>query len=341
MTRSRYGLIGTCYNTGISHIASGFAEHLDMKTLLVETKPFTSFPERFKNHRLTKTMSQADIEWLFYNINVLMFIETPYDWSIIKKAKARGIKVVFMPMIEWLDRSRPELRDIDLFLCPSSYTFATMQALNLPGKCVEIPCEVPCDKKKFIERQPIRKVRTFLHNGGHGGIGGRNSTAELLEAISLTDINAKFIIRSQFPLTDKIKDPRIRYIEGNIENYWDLYAEGDIWIMPWKYGVAALGLQESMVAGLLPVITDMAPFNEFMPPKLLIRPDKLSHRKIFNNQTELYADQSPALIAEKLEELYNLTEIELKSLCEWARERANQWDWSVWKPKFQEFFNTL
>lgn len=333
----RYGMIGTAYNTGISHIASGFAEHLDMKTLLVETKPFAMFPERFKKHRTTKEFNQADIDWLLSDIDLLFTIETPYNWSIYQQAKKRGIKTVLMPMIEWLDRSRPELNYVDLFVCPSTYTYDTMAKSVMKERLTLVPCEVPVSLEKFKPRE-VRQFRTFLHNSGHGGIGGRNSTAEFIEAIKLVKRDAKFIIRSQYPLPPWNGDTRVTHIEGNIENYWDLYEEGDVWFMPWKYGVAALGLQESMAAGMVPVITNMDPFDKIMPPELLLTPQSLSTRRIYARQEELYATHDPILIAKHIEFLYDLDESQVGSLVTWSKITAKDWSWEVWESKYKEIF---
>lgn len=336
----RYGMIGTCYNAGISHIASGFAEHLDMKTLLVHNKPFATFPERFPNHRITTTMDQADIDWLLTDIDLLFTIETPYNWDVYRQAKAKGIKTVLMPMIEWLDRTRPELNKVDLFVCPSTYTYELMNRSFPENKLALVPCEVPISSEKFKPRA-ITQFHTFLHNSGHGGIGGRNSTQELLEAIPLVQRSAKFIIRSQFPIANKVDDPRITYLEGNVENYWDLYDEGDVWIMPWKYGVAALGLQESMAAGMVPVITDMDPFTGFMPKELLIKPETLTRKRIYARQDELYATQSPKLIARKIEDLYDMPSHIVRPLVGWANNKAHEWSWDTWESKYKEIFELI
>lgn len=333
----KYGLIGTCYNTGISHIAQAFAQKFNMKTLLADYKPFAKFPERFPNYRLTQKISQSDIDWLLDSIDILFTIETPYEWQIYSQARAKGIKVILMPMIEWLDRRRPELRFVDLFICPSSCTYDSLPGVNK----VLVPCEVPVDLEKFKPRN-VKKITTFLHNSGHGGIAGRNSTKELLQAIRLIkNPNLKFIIRSQFKLPAWDGDTRVTFIEGNVINYWDLYEQGDVWIMPWKYGVGALGLQESMGAGMLPVITEMPPFNEFMPKELLIAPKELKKHIIFAGQSETWADQEPVLIAEKIEQLANLSESDVKKLSAWAKKTAKAWSWDVWLPKYQEIFENL
>lgn len=334
----RYGLIGTCYNAGISNIAWGFAENLNMKTLLVDTKPYAKFPERFANHRFTKQIDQSDIDWLLQDIDVVMAIETPYNWDVFRQAKERGVKVVFMPMIEWLDRNRPELQHVDMFLSPSKYTTRLLGPIMRPGqRLLEIPCELPVDLKKFTRRK-ITHAHTFLHVGGHGGIGGRNSTLELLKAIKLVKSPAKFIIRSQVPLVGKYDDPRITYIEGNVKNYWELYDQGDVWVMPWKYGAAVLGLQESMAAGLLPLITDMPPFNQFMPHDLLITPKSLEWRTWHAGQKEIYAEQSPELIAQKIDEMYNK---DIRQLLNWAKTTSEMWSWNILAFEISTAFDEL
>lgn len=337
----KYGLIGTCYNMGISHIAQGFAQQLSMKTLLVDNKPFLKFPGRFSHSRVTKEITQADVDWLLEDIDVLFTIETPYYWGIYKEAKRRGIKTVLMPMIEWLDRRRPELRDIDLFVCPSQDTY---DKVPTGAQKIRVPCEVPIDTSKFAKYagRRIKKVRTFLHNSGHGGLYGRNSTSELLKAIKLvSNQDVHFIIRSQYPLADKPNDPRISYIEGNIENYQDLYIRGDCWIMPAKYGVAFVGLQESMAAGMLPAITDMPPFNTFIPPELRLIPKSVGTSSIHAGQLETYAEQSPELIAQSIDAIAAIPEKRVLELSVWARRTAQEWSWKTWKPKYEEIFKAL
>lgn len=333
----KYGMIGTCYNTGISHIAAGFAEHMGMKTLLVDYKPFAKFPERFPNSRITQEFNLFDASWLLEDIDVLFAIETPYRWDIFQLAHDKGIKVVFMPMIEWLDRSRPELKYVDLFICPSLETELTMHKAGYTNT-VKVPCEVPVDLDKFSKRK-ITQARTFLHVSGHGGLLGRNGTKEIIEAWQFVKSDARLIVRSQYPLPSWNGDTRITYYEGNVQNYWDLYEEGDVWVMPWKYGVAVLGLQESMAAGMLPLITNMSPFHDYLHPDLLIQPASLTTRTIHAGQKELWAEQSPALIAESIDRLYNTKDI--RPLLKRTAFLAKEWSWKVWKPKYEKIFAAL
>jgi hypothetical protein len=337
----RYGLIGTAYNMGISHIAEGFASAFNMKTLIAHYKPYAIFPERFEHHRITQNISAADLEWLLSDIDILMAIETPYNWGVFAAAKARGIKVVFLPMIEWLDRKRPELRMVDLFICAAQYT---QDRLPKGSRSVVVPSEVPIDTSAFTRYQSrsFEKIRTFLHIAGHGGIGGRNSTAELLEAIPLVkNRDVRFIIRSQVLLPKQPHDPRVTFIEGNVREYTDLYAQGDAWIMPWKYGVYPLGLGESMAAGMLPIITDMEPFDDYVRSELLLKPKELIEKTIHAGQRELYAIHDPMLIARKIDEVADISPEYVKGLRAWAKKTADAMSWNVWKEKYEAIFASL
>lgn len=327
----KLGIIGTCYNTGISHIAWGFAEHFESKTLLYDYKPLAKFPERFIEHRITKAITDEDIDWLLDGIDVLFTIETPYDWSVYRKAKDRGVKTILMPMVEWLDRGNPNLKYIDLFICPSSSTYETIQ-----GKKVLVPSEVPIDMRKFKQRI-VKKPRVFLHNSGHGGIYGRNSTAELLQAIPKVKSDVRFIINSQYPL-ERVDDPRITYNEQNYKNYWEMYNEGDVYILLGKYGVAYLGIQEAMASGMPIMFTDMKPFNEYLPKELLVKPKEIVKSTIYAGQSEDMAFFDIDEIARKIDEVaqMDLTQFSKQSLA-----KAKDVSWDVWRAKYTDILCSL
>ena len=327
----RIGQIGSAYNTGISHISWGFAEHLNAKTLLYDYKPLTMFPERFPNSKITKEIVQADIDWLLSDIDVLITVETPYFWDVYRQARAKGIKTVLMPMYEWLDRSRTELQYVDLFICPSESTYHSMW-----GNKIQVPTEIPVDLTKFTP-QIVKKAKVFLHNSGHGGLYGRNSTLELLQAIPMVKSNVRFIINSQYKL-DRIDDSRITYTEANIKNYWNLYNGEDVWILPGKYGVAYVGIQEAMASGMPIMFTDMYPFNSYLPKELLIKPASINTIKIYANQAEQSAVHDPAIIAAKIDEV---AQMDLTKYSERSLELAKEWSWDVWKDKYIKIFEEL
>ena len=325
------GQITQPYNTGLGNMGWGFASHLPMKSLLVEVKPdMTSFPERFSNSRRTKRVTQEDIDWLLDGIDTLFAMETPYDWSIFEQAKKRGIKTVFMPMFEWLDRSRPELRFIDLFIAPSPSTY---RALPFANK-VQVPTEVPVDTSKFKQKK-VDRLRTLLHNSGHGGQFNRNSTPELIEAMDYVKSGVGLILNSQFQQAAEGRE-NISYTYGNFENYWEMYTQGDVYILPAKYGVAYLGIGEAMAAGMPVMFTDMEPFNEYLPHDLLIKPKKMESIALVGSQRELYAVHDPKEIAHKIDEVASM---DLSYFSARSQEMAYEWSWENQIKTYEKIFD--
>lgn len=322
-------------NTGLGNIAWGFQEHFYFdKTLIVDQKPVAIFPDRFKNHRITTAITQGDINWLLEEIDILIFFETPYDWNIVIQAHLKGVKTVFMPMDEWLDKSRDELRYVDLFLCPSKRTLENLK--NWPGEKIPIDSEVPVDLTKFTPRV-IEKAEVFIHNAGHGGIGNRNSTLELLEAIPMVESDVRFIINSQYPLP-LINDRRVTVNIANFANYWDMYNEGDVYILLGKYGVAYLGIQEAAASGMPIIFSDTEPFNEYLSRDLLVAPSGYREKALVGGQREKIYSFDPKTIAEKIDQVaaMKLNEYSMKNL-----KIAESWSWSVWGPRYKFLFEKL
>jgi glycosyltransferase involved in cell wall biosynthesis len=321
----RLGIIAQPYNSGLGNIAWGFAENFDCKCLLYSCKPFTAFPDRFPDHRFVNNITKDDIDWLLTDIDALLTIESPYEWSVYKQAKDRGIRTFLAVMGEWL-ANRRELEYVDTFICPSVET-------KVPGKRFDVPCEVPVDLKKF--KQKVRnKVRTFLHNSGHGGIYNRNSTPELLRAIPMVKSDVRFVINSQIPL-EEIKDHRITYKFGNVENYWNLYNDEDVWIMPARYGYAYLGIQEAMACGMGIMITNRPPFDGYLSGEFLINGHASENSGNFFGGREKISTFNPKGLAEEID---RVAKLDLTPISERSLELAHEWSWEVWKPKYEELF---
>lgn len=317
-------------NSGLGNIAWGFSEHMEFsKILLVDYKPIAIFPERFPNRRITKSVNQEDMDWLLDGIDTLLFFETPYHQDLPELAHEKGIKNIFMPMDEWLDTSSPWLKYVDLFLCPSRPTYE-----RVSGNKIMVDSEVPVDCGKFDGK--IRKrAKVFLHNSGHGGFNNRNSTPELMEAIPFVKSDVKFIINAQYPLGN-VNDPRVEIHVANYKNYWDMYGEGDVYILPGKYGVAYLGIGEAAACGMAIMFSDIPPFNEYLPREILIPPKRINSRVFTGSDKSNVAYFDPKTIAKKIDEVaaMDITKYSKVSLA-----LAHKWSWENWKDKYKTIFN--
>lgn len=287
------GSIVRPHNSGLGILALEFVEQgLIDKCLLFSNGVYKCFPERFPNSKMCKShlsIQQDEIDWLLKDLKTLLILETPYEWDIIKQAKKKGIKVVFIPMHECLPKP-PQLPDV--WVAVSDIDF---ELPYLPKIRLNIP--VNTDKIKWKQRS---RAKVFVHNAGHGGLQGRNGTKELIEAMKYVKSPIKLIIRSQAD-NIKVDDKRIEFIYGNYENYQDLYGEGDVLVFPEKFNGLSLPLQEAFASGMAIITTDKPCFS-WLPKDLLL---PVSWERIMVAREVDSAVHDQIGIAKKIDFIYN------------------------------------
>lgn len=246
-------------------------------------------------------------EELFNNITHLILFETPFDWKIIVRARERGIKTILIPMYECTKYPFPY--QPDEVWCPSALDYDFYKDKGEICKRIQIPVDI-----KWRERT---RARLFVHNAGNGGLGGRNGTAELIEAFKYIKSEAKLLIRSQVPIS--CKDPRIEVRVGTFDDIW---TEGDVFIFPEKFNGLSLPLQEAFASGMLVMATDRFPNNEYLPLDPLI-PIEGYHKERIAIEFDC-ADLSPEKIAVWIDAWYHK---DITNFSEMGKEynKTNSW----------------
>lgn len=247
----------------------------------------------------------SSIDELIEECDTIFAIETFFNWKVIPKAREKGKKTVLMPMYECTPNPLPYVPD--LILAPS--------LLDLDYYPDATLVTVPVEATPHIRS----KAEIFVHNAGNGGLGGRNGTKELLEALQYVLSPIKLIIRSQVPLKVP-NDPRIDYRLGTFDNIWD---EGDVFIFPEKFNGLSLPLQEAFASGMLVMTTDRHPNNKWLPNEPLIPVDKYKKERLAVEFD--MAELSAVKIAEKIDEFYN-QDISSYSQRGIAWGKANSWE---------------
>lgn len=230
----------------------------------------------------------GSIDELIEACDTILCFETPFDWKVYEKAKAKGKKTVLIPMYECTADPLPCLPD--LILSPSRLDLDYYAGSTL----VTIPVSV----------SPILRsnARVFVHNAGNGGLGGRNGTAELIEAWQYVKSDATLLIRSQVPLEIKEKDPRVLVHVGNLPAE-ELYAYGDVFIFPERFNGLSLPLQEAYASGMLVMCGDRYPMNTWLPTDPMIPVDHYSKERIYREFD--VAHYNPLDIARKVDLWYD------------------------------------
>lgn len=313
------GTTGYATNQGIGILLKQFHEHGLITHVGIKRHP------RFENHNWYKHYPEPRWRELVEAVDLMLFIEKPFDWGLLNYCHSIGVPTVIMPMYECVPEPLPVNPTALLF--PSLMEKQFYSHYTLPSKHIPIPVEVPWRQRVLAQR--------FVHNAGHIGMKGRNGTGQLVDAMKLVKTPVQLTLRSQvdipWTLPDNIK------LEGPAP-YKSLWREGDVFVFPDKFGGLSLPLQEAHAAGMLVLATDRFPTNEYLPGAPLIPPLSIykDHCKgAYRYSTIDMCSLSPRDIAETIDYWYE------KDISEYSRQgkhyaEANSWE--VLLPKYMDFF---
>lgn len=265
--------------------------------------------------------------------DVMLFLETPFDWSLPGYCRQHGVKTAICPMYECYPKDKC-MEAWNLIICPS------LLDLNYFPSSIFIP--VPVD----VPWRQRTRAEVFVHNAGHGGLRGRNGSKELLEALPLVKSPASLILRSQsrtLVKTDNTGHAQIGNVNvcasvGTVDRQW-LYDAGDAFIWPDKFDGLSLPLQEARASGMLVLASDRFPANTWLPREPLIPVSRYDRASVSPRCLEFdEAIVEPKAIAETIDAWYgrDLAEYSLQGR-EWAE--ANSW--AVLGPKYKEALEGL
>lgn len=290
------------------------------------------------------------VGWLCEGADVLLSFETWYGAFVPAIAKRLGVKTALMPMYECCPRQGAGLEETDLALCPSTLDLKEMRQ-NTPGlaDAAKAFLPVPFDTRRTAFRRRERAL-TFLHNAGHGGLLGRNSTAETLEAWRHVRAPARLFVRCQPGMRAERpiavpKDPRITFTEANPENYWDLCGAGDVLLHLHKFDGLSLPIQEAMAAGMPVMTTRSFPFCDrgeeagWLPRSLqeLAVPPREVRKARICREIE-FCSLHPKDIAAAVDRLYGR---QIGRLSDEARDAAERRSWSKLADVYRREFDKL
>jgi len=318
----RIGLVARADATGLGNQSQDWVNNLPAisKILLVWGElPFS--PNEFEGREVIIAEqgmpSVEEIKNFIKDIDVLMAIETPYNWNIFKMAKEAGVKTVLAPNYEFFLHTIPE--EPDLYLC---YNSLTLDYIPEP----KVYLQQPLDRKQF-EFKERKEAKTFLFNNGNGGVLGRNSLSEFIQAIPLVKSDVKFVIHSQVPF-DTINDSRVETKIGNF-SLAEIWKEGDVFVHLRKFGANSLPIQEAMSLGMPILGVDRKPENLFLPKELLVKPEQTMPIRIREDLIEIEASIiSPVKIAEKIDEIANT---DISKYSKMMDAQAKEWSWEKLK----------
>ncbi len=348
----RVGLLGAqMINSGIGVQSVEFAKHLNPEKILIADladiheasgKKVTSYPSRFNGFN-TRTSngypSYDDILWLLDGIDVLFFIETALSWDILAMAKERGIKTIGQMNYELIDKLHPDHTHYpvpDEIWMPSTWHYEDMvvNAKKWGCKLRYVPAPI---NRELLPFKPRSKAVTFLHIAGHKTSSDRNGTDIVLAAIPLVkNENVRFVIRTQRKLPP-IEDMRVRLVNNETREYQDMYRDGDVLLLPRRYGGLSLQRNEALSVGMPVIMPDISPQTGELSQNWLI-PARYQETITTRPNIEIY-EVSPQDLADKIDYIASLSGFTFQHWSLSADALAHELDWKVQKPIYEALLN--
>ena len=185
-------------------------------------------------------------EWFLDGTDTVFTVEGPYDNRLPKLCAQRGIRLVYHANPElWDERYRGTTTRVWL---PTSWEQDRVRDAEV--------MVMPVDRERCAFRQRT-SAATFLFPWGPA-FHDRNGLELFLEATGQVRADVRLVIAGLHP--PDASHGRVEYL-GEVENYWGLYEEADVLVLPRRYGGLSLCIQEAASCGLPIVTLDRPPYG--------------------------------------------------------------------------------
>lgn len=319
-------VVGTiCFATrsGLGLLAKSFVDHgVIQRILVVQNAHFVNHTDWYPPEQ---AFSKETVDDFLRGLDVLLLFEQFFDVDTVVRAKRQGVKLVMMPMYECTPARLAV--EMDAYICPSELD---LHHYRDRGACyIPVPVDVPW--------RLCETARVFVHNAGHGGMGYRNGTPELFEALKYLKSDVTFIVRGQ-PKSWHIEklfksfagDPRVTLTLADVPDE-ELWATGDVFVFPEKFNGLSLPMQEAFATGMLVMGTDRFPMNRWLPKEPLLPVPKYNVDRMAVNVSKAVVD--PVALAKHIDSWYG------RDITEWSlkgREWAKRHSWEVLGPMYRD-----
>jgi hypothetical protein len=224
-----------------------------------------------------------------------------------------------------------------VFAAPSPWNVDRIDS----GRCPIVwDLPVPVDPAG-IPRREITGAKTFLHVAGRPAVKDRNGTLDFIEiARRCTDLGARWVLACQAPTREIIDAARDAPVEllGDAPTPGGLYADGDVLILPRRYGGLCMPAREAVTAGMPVIMPEIPPNDSWLPGEWLVPVgwiDRFRAKTLIDvyavdmRQTEALVRRlwhDPALVA---------------GWAATARGIASAWTWDALMPVYRDTLNRV
>lgn len=261
--KSKLGIIGYSNKSGLGNLIKNFRKNLNIECQFIINHSIKgvdlNIGIEYAVGDLEPTIEQFN-QFLAFKPTTVIIVETPFNWEFIPLMKSRGIRIIYIPMIDCLKFSEIKYKEqIDSFIMLNRIGFATaIQNRIRNAEFTNYP--VDTDYFEFKERD----TNLFLHNAGYyelvkGNVDLHKGTDVVIEVFKhLKD--KTLLINSMTEIPDV--SPNVIVHMGEFEEAKDAYKMGSIYLAPSRWEGLGLPLYEAMASGMALITTNGPPMNE-------------------------------------------------------------------------------
>lgn len=314
----KIGLVGKDNYKGLGVLTDEYMGHFNIHRLMC-----VSSPRRQYEGAMYVDDIVANVDKFIDGLDLVIVLEySPV--GLFKACQERNIPCILKVNFEFLPTNLKYLPSV--FLCSSTLNYDSVPYEN------KVLLQDPVNTE-IIPFKQRKRVKTLLHNAGTLGLCGANCTEQVIDAMRFVDSDISLIVNSQKNIDIKLPK-NVTFNYRRAENYWDLWGEGDLFVMPQKFRATSLPIQEAMANGMPVLTTNRPPFSEFC--ELLVDPYHVTVIKEYIDISMFHV--KPSDIAKKIDEI---AQMDITEHSKRAREYAESISWKALLPKYLDLFASL
>jgi glycosyltransferase involved in cell wall biosynthesis len=342
----RIGLLARSENRGLGIQSLEFFRRLPVNDVLIVdmgelARGFARHDERYLNvasERGGVTVGVAEYrngffvdealvrDWL-HGLDVVFSVETLYDPRFHLWANEARVATVI--------QLNPEFIKPDVFEPTAWWAPTTWRLDQLPAGTRLVPVPVSLDRFTVGAQVPDDQPMRVLHVVGHRAASDRNGTQLFQQSLRYLQhqIHARIITQDErlLPFRPRPK-ATCEVVLNGVVDYWSLYENADVLVLPRRYGGLSLVVQEAAASGLALVLTDCSP-NETWP-SLRVRARPRGGLRAPVGHVQLW-ECMPRTLAETIDRLSE-DRVLLKEQREAARAWADDHSWERLAPLYMK-----
>jgi glycosyltransferase involved in cell wall biosynthesis len=357
----KIGLIARADNSGLGIQTLGFYKHMNpAKTMVVDISDFNHnkvYLDRYPGAQVVHGFPrQGDFKEFLEGLDAVFIAESAYNPLLYTMAREMGVKVANQYNYEFFDWFKnPDLPTPDMFIAPSMWHYETVDEFCRERGILHKYLHCPVDRGE-LPFYPATQVKTFLHVAGRSAAYDRNGTETVIRASRLMKSDAKILIHFQgeqglpHQATRSIEDyrmfaglhgdtQRLTIEQVEYENYADVYKQGDVMVLPRRYGGNCLPVNEALSSGMPVIMPNLSPNNWLLPDSWLVPAKTIGY---FTPRTKIdIYEADPQALADTMDRFADMEDTDVVVESAIAAKIAQEISWEVMAPKYREAFEEL